>query len=127
MVKQVLVGQSNPKPTYHLFGGETTVTVQKKGHKGRNQKLALAALLALQGRPDVCLLAAGTDGVDGASDGAGAFADVEVWSAAAARGLDPTAFLEDNDSHGFFAAAGAQLYTGPTGTNVADVIFVVRE
>jgi glycerate-2-kinase len=115
------------RPVCHLLGGETTVTVVGRGRGGRNHELALATLLELHGRPGVSLLAAGTDGVDGGSDAAGAFADPEAWTTAGRLGLDPAAALANNDSHGFFSAAGAQLRTGPTGTNVMDITIFLTE
>ncbi|MBM4319806.1 MAG: DUF4147 domain-containing protein [Deltaproteobacteria bacterium] len=127
LVERVLAAPPPVRPTCHLFGGETTVTVRGLGRGGRNQELALAALLALRGRPELSLLAAGTDGIDGGSDAAGAFADARAWRAAAIQGLDPATSLADNDSHTFFSRIGAQLCCGPTGTNVADLVAIVRE
>ncbi len=97
-----------------VLGGETTVVVRGDGRGGRNQELALAAFEA----PGLVLTLA-TDGVDGASDAAGAIMD-DV-TRAASGGLDWRAFLDTNDSNGFFRRVGATLQTGPTGTNVADV------
>jgi len=105
-------------PGAWVWSGETTVTVRGDGRGGRNQELALAALEA--GWRDGLLLALATDGVDGASDHAGAIAD-----AAAARGLRPgeaRRALDRNDSAPLLARLGAALRTGPTGTNVADLL-----
>jgi glycerate-2-kinase len=121
------------EPVCLLAGGETTVTLgvatpgkvaapgSGPGLGGRNQELALAAALALAGRPGVTLLAAGTDGSDGPTDAAGAFADGGTVARAASRGWDASAALARHDSHSFFAAEGGLLRTGPTGTNVMDV------
>ncbi len=104
------------------------MTVTGPGKGGRNQELALAFLAALpRARParEVVLLAASTDGVDGPTDAAGAFASPALAGRAAALGLDPVAALAANDSHRFHGALGSLLRTGPTGTNVADVSIVL--
>jgi glycerate-2-kinase len=107
-----------------LAGGETTVTVRGAGCGGRSQELALAAAGVLDGREGIALLAAGTDGSDGPTDAAGAFADAGTLARARARGLDAGAALAANDSNGFFAAEGGLLVTGPTRTNVMDLVLL---
>jgi glycerate-2-kinase len=107
-----------------LAGGETTVTVRGPGRGGRCQELALAAALALQGGPPATLLAAGTDGSDGPTEAAGAFADAGSVARGRAAGVDAAACLDRNDSNGFFRAEGGLFGTGPTGTNVMDLVFV---
>jgi glycerate 2-kinase len=109
-------------PVCLVAGGETVVHVRGRGRGGRNQELALAAALAMAGRPSVGLLAAGTDGRDGPTDAAGAFADGGTVARGAALGLDARAALDDNDAYGFFAAEGGVLRTGPTRTNVMDLV-----
>ncbi len=114
-----------------IWGGETTVTVQGGGLGGRNQELALAFSLEIDGLQGITLLSAGTDGTDGPNDAAGA--RVEGGTAAQARslGLDPAGFLENNDSYTFFRAFDAvsdtqhHFMTGPTGTNVMDIQIVL--
>jgi len=102
-----------------LSGGETTVTVRGKGLGGRNQEFVLAALLALDGgserKTGVTIFSAGTDGVDGPTDAAGAVAR----SGKVPR--DARRFLDDNDSYHYFEREGGLIKTGPTGTNVMDV------
>jgi glycerate-2-kinase len=110
-------------PTLLLAGGETVVNVRGAGRGGRNQELALAAALALEGRKNGALLAAGTDGTDGPTDAAGAFADGGTVKRGAAHGLDARAALADNDAYGFFSTEGGLLRTGPTRTNVMDLAF----
>jgi hydroxypyruvate reductase len=111
-----------------IYGGETTVTIKGEGMGGRNQELALAAAMALGGAgvpPDApaCGVAAlGTDGTDGPTDAAGAMAFSDTIQLAKNAGLDPHAFLERNDSYHFFQQLGDLIMTGPTGTNVADVV-----
>ncbi|MBI4543117.1 MAG: DUF4147 domain-containing protein [Gemmatimonadetes bacterium] len=106
-----------------LFGGESTVTVRGPGSGGRNCELALAALRLV--REGECVLTLATDGRDN-GDLAGAIADEAVRAAAERLGLDSGAFLEANDSHGFYRRAGGYLATGATGANVADVIVALR-
>jgi len=107
-----------------LSGGELTVTIRGQGRGGPNQEYALALAIALSGMPAVAAVAGDTDGTDGgageATDPAGAFIDGETTARAIARGLDPAAFLADNNSTGFFAALGDLLVPGPTYTNVND-------
>ena len=112
-----------------LSGGELTVTIAGQGRGGPNQEYALALAIALAGMPGVAGVAADTDGTDGgaglATDPAGAFVDGETAARAKARGLDPAAFLADNDSTGFFSALGDLLVPGPTFTNVNDFRAIV--
>ena len=117
-------GRPLPRPACVVLGGETTVTVRGGGRGGRNQELALAALPALAGLDDVLLLTVATDGSDGPTDAAGAFADGTSLARAQALGLDPLAYLADNDAYTFFARLGDLLVTGPTRTNVNDLTFV---
>jgi len=111
------------RPTCIVSSGETTVHVTGRGKGGRNQEFALAAAapLAALGMP-VVLASAGTDGIDGPTDAAGALADSSTLERAAAAGVgQPGAFLANNDAHAFFAALGDLLITGPTDTNVGDL------
>ena len=112
-------------PVAVVAGGETTVRPRPGGVGGRSQHLALAAALALAGAPAV-LLAAGTDGVDGPTDSAGGCVDGETAARARAAGLDPSAALDATDSHRLLARTGDLVVTGPTGTNVADVVVALR-
>jgi len=114
-------------PLVVLAGGETTVTVRGSGRGGRNQELALGAALALADSPGIALLAAGTDGSDGPTDAAGAFADGGTVRRGHALGLDAERALSENDSYGFFAAEGGTFRTGPTRTNVMDAVFLLRD
>jgi hydroxypyruvate reductase len=107
-----------------LSGGELTVTIRGNGRGGPNQEYALALALALDGTQGIAALAGDTDGTDGgagsADDPAGAFVDGTTAARARALGLDPAAFLADNDSTAFFARLGDLLTPGPTWTNVND-------
>jgi glycerate 2-kinase len=109
--------------TAHLYGGETTVTVRGTGRGGRNLELALAALGAV--RDDELLLTLATDGRDNGPL-AGAIADAVTRRDATAAGADPSAFLAENDSYGFFSRVPHALETGATGANVADLIVALK-
>ena len=113
---------ADPAPAALLAGGELTLKVTGHGRGGRSQEFALVAAEHLEGVPGVALLAAGTDGTDGPTDAAGAFADGESLVRARQQGLDPEAALRDNDSWSLFRATGDLLITGPTGTNVMDLM-----
>jgi hydroxypyruvate reductase len=112
-----------------VAGGEPTVTLigSESGTGGRCQELALAAAQTLRHVPGaVLLLAAGTDGRDGPTTAAGAIVDGHTWDRIGAAGIDVAAALARHDSHRALAAADALLWTGPTGTNVADLVLAVR-
>jgi glycerate 2-kinase len=113
------------RPACIIAGGETTVTLRGAGKGGRNQEMALAFLAALAKSPknahNALFLAASTDGSDGPTDAAGAFASLGMLELALVKGLDPFAFLAANDSYAFFDALGLLLRTGPTNTNVCDI------
>ncbi len=109
-----------------IAGGETTVTVRGAGRGGRNQELALAAAIELAGTDDaVTLLAVGTDGTDGPTAAAGAFADAGTVARGATAGVSAADALAENDSNHFFEREGGLLVTGPTGTNVMDLALVL--
>jgi hydroxypyruvate reductase len=112
-------------PTCLLAGGETTVRVTGTGRGGRNQEFALIVAQALQHEKRWALLSAGTDGIDGPTDAAGAFADGHSMARAKAKGLDPQLALGNNDSYTFFSALGDLFCPGQTGTNVMDIKIVL--
>jgi glycerate 2-kinase len=120
-----LKARSEGKRLAILSGGELTVTVRGNGRGGPNQEYALALAGLLKDTPDVAALAADTDGADGgagsASDPAGAVIDAATFSKMKSLGLDPQAYLANNDATGFFVQTGDLLLTGPTLTNVNDV------
>ena len=118
-------GQAAAASACLICGGETTVTIRGTGKGGRNQEFALAAAVALDGKPGLTLLAAGTDGTDGPTDAAGAFADGDTCRRAEALGLHAAEFLANNDSYHFFDPLGDLLKTGPTGTNVMDLYLLL--
>jgi hydroxypyruvate reductase len=112
-----------------LSGGELTVTLRGQGRGGPNQEYALALAIHLDGAEGIAALAADTDGTDGGrgrpDDPAGAFIDATTLARARAAGLDPAAFLADNDSTGFFNGIGDLFTPGPTFTNVTDFRAIV--
>jgi hydroxypyruvate reductase len=112
------------RPFCLIAGGETTVTLRGKGKGGRNQELALSAVDELNGLENVVLVALATDGDDGPTDAAGAVVTGESAQRAESLGLDVADSLSRNDSYPFFRALGDLLQTGPTGTNVNDLIFL---
>jgi glycerate 2-kinase len=114
-------------PACILAGGEPTVVVRGEGKGGRAQELALAAAMALDGLEGVSLLCAGTDGTDGPTDAAGAFADGSTCQRARQLGLDPASHLARNDSYPFFQGIGDLFISGPTRTNVMDLICVMLD
>jgi hydroxypyruvate reductase len=114
-----------PAPACLILGGETTVTVRGDGLGGRNQELALAAAIGLDGWPNLAVATLATDGVDGPTPAAGAVVSGDTVAQAHELGLDPEAALQTNDSHTLLHAIGADLLLGPTGTNVNDLIFVL--
>jgi glycerate 2-kinase len=120
-------GASGGRARCLISGGETTVTVKGSGLGGRNTELALAFALEIEGMNGITLLSAGTDGTDGPTDAAGAFADGETVKKAKATGIDPVTYLNDNNSYEFFKKTGGLLVTGPTGTNVMDLQIVLLE
>jgi glycerate 2-kinase len=117
-------------PTCILFGGETTVTIRGNGRGGRNQEFALAAFCALQEKNISkerfpVILAAGTDGTDGNTDATGAIIDYQTVENALRLKLNPSSYLQNNDSYTFFKKVGGLLVTGPTQTNVMDLVLML--
>ncbi|MEZ4412513.1 MAG: DUF4147 domain-containing protein [Gemmatimonadales bacterium] len=112
-----------------IWGGETTVTLSgtANGLGGRCQELALAAAAELEDVPGVALLAAGTDGRDGPTDAAGALVDGTTWARVTAASRDPEEDLAAHDAYHALDAAQALVRTGPTGTNVMDIVIGMRQ
>jgi hydroxypyruvate reductase len=113
------------RPACVISGGETTVTIRGKGKGGRNQEFVLAAAIAIDGLENVAVLSGGTDGTDGPTDAAGAFADGSTINRAKHLGLDAKEYLRNNDSYSFFDPVGDLFKTGPTFTNVMDLRLVL--
>jgi hydroxypyruvate reductase len=124
---QQAIRWAGPRPACLLMGGESTVNVTGAGLGGRNQQFALSAGITLEAHPHITILSAGTDGTDGPTDAAGAVVNATIMKQAAALGLNPLAYLENNDAYHFFEQAGGLIKTGPTQTNVMDVMMAIIE
>ncbi len=121
------LGRPVAAPACLLLGGETTVSLRGAGRGGRNQELALAAALALaqaQEGARIVLASLATDGSDGPTDSAGGLADAGTVTRGRAQGLDAATHLADNNAYPFLLASGDLLRSGPTQTNVNDLIAV---
>ncbi|WP_276480326.1 glycerate kinase type-2 family protein [Paraflavitalea pollutisoli] len=125
---QAALEYDGPLPAYILQGGETTVKVTGNGLGGRNQHFVLTALKKMQeaGPRDVVFtaLSAGTDGTDGPTDAAGAIGDWYTLQRAGQAGLDIACYLQTHDAYHFFQKTDSLLITGPTQTNVMDLMMV---
>lgn len=117
---QMALKKMGKAPCVLLSGGETTVTIKGKGRGGRNSEYLLSALIAAEGHTQIYGLACDTDGIDGSQDNAGAIFTPDTLRQARQNGLDPAAFLENNDAYSFFEALDGLVVTGPTFTNVND-------
>jgi glycerate 2-kinase len=120
---ELLIGNTQVR----IWGGESTVRLPPHpGRGGRNQHLALAAARFLPDYPQLLLLAAGTDGTDGPTDAAGGLVDADTCGRVALAGLDADDCLARADAGTALAAADALVRTGPTGTNVADLVIGLK-
>ena len=124
LIRQAL-DYKGPLPACLLNGGETTVHVTGNGLGGRNQQLALAAGIAMADHHGLTFLSGGTDGSDGPTNAAGAIVDASLVKNAREKGLDPNSFLQENDAWHFFSEAGGLMITGPTQTNVMDLMITL--
>ncbi len=130
LIRQALKFKSDKneaKPVCLLFGGEPTVKMTGQGMGGRNQHLALKIAILLQCFPGITVLCAGTDGNDGPTEAAGAVVDSETIHSAILKNISAEKFLNEFDSYNFFRKAGGQIITGPTMTNVMDIVVVIVE
>ena len=112
------------RPFCLIAGGETTVTIKGDGKGGRNQELALAAVSELRDLENVMLISLATDGEDGPTDAAGAVVTGETCRRGERLGLEVADYLSRNDAYHFFQKLGDLLMTGPSGTNVNDLVFL---
>jgi hydroxypyruvate reductase len=126
IAKEVLQsGNPVSPPACIISGGETTVTVRGSGKGGRNQEFVLASALEIEGLDRVLIMSGGTDGMDGLTDAAGAFAQGDTVDRGRSRGLDAESHLARNDSYNFFRPLDDLIITGPTLTNVMDLRLVM--
>ncbi len=117
-------GQPIGRPACIIAGGETTVNVSGDGSGGRNLEVALGAVEKLDGLKDVLLITLATDGDDGATKAAGAFVDGSTLKQGLQAGMHPDEFLADNDSFTYFQRLDRLIITGPTQTNVNDLVLL---
>ena len=111
----------------YIWGGETTVQLpENPGCGGRNQQLALLLAQKIQHKANIVILCVGTDGTDGASEDAGAVVDSHTIERGSHEGLDVWTMLERADAGTFLAASGDLISTGPTGTNVMDMVIALK-
>ena len=113
------------KPACLIAGGETAVTVKGSGSGGRNSELALAFAIEITNESKIHALFAGTDGIDGPTDAAGAYCNGKSRIKSRQSGVSARDSLLNNDSYGFFKKAGDLKITGPTGTNVNDIAIIL--
>lgn len=125
MIAKEAIKYEGPRPACLLYGGESTVTIRGNGLGGRNMELALAAGIGILPYHGITILSAGTDGTDGPTDAAGAVIDSIIMKKALQNKYDPSAYLNNNDSYNFFAPHQALIKTGPTQTNVMDIVLAL--
>lgn len=118
---------SKNKPVCLLFGGESTVKMTGKGLGGRNQHLALLVSEMIRGLDGITFLSCGTDGSDGPTTAAGAIVDSFTIKNAEMKNIFPKEYIREFDSFHFFESAGGHIITGPTMTNVMDIMVVIIE
>jgi hydroxypyruvate reductase len=128
LIENSITEELAKNPFCLIAGGETTVTIEgESGKGGRSQELAHAAAVALQEFDNVALLAAGTDGTDGPTDAAGAVVDGKTVERARIQSLDPLDSLSRHDSYNFHKSTGSLIRTGPTMTNVMDIVLLLSD
>ena len=126
---EILINElMNAKPGLHIWGGESTLVLpDKPGRGGRNQSLALALACALNGIKGITVLVGATDGSDGPTDDAGAIIDGLTLQRGETNNRYAKDYLAAADAGTFLAEAGDLLSTGPTGTNVMDIVIAIKE
>lgn len=127
LISDIHISQPSLTRSAWVAGGETTVTMRGKGKGGRNQELALASAVEIENSPDVVVVSVGTDGIDGPTNAAGALVDGTTVSRGRDLGLNAKRFLERNDSYNYLSRVGDLVLTGPTGTNLNDIMIVAEE
>lgn len=129
LINQIRKLSEKSKPRIAIISfGEPTVQVTGDGLGGRNQELALRMAHALKDFDhSIAFLSAGTDGIDGPTDAAGAVITNETYSQAIASDINPKQYLDNNDSYHFFQKAGGHLKPGPTGNNLMDLHITLIE
>ena len=114
-------------PCAVIMGGETVVRIKGNGKGGRNQEMALAAAIGIDGMKDTVFVSVGSDGTDGPTDAAGGIVDGNTAGKLLALGINPQFALDNNDSYNALNASGDIIKTGPTGTNVNDISILLMK
>jgi hydroxypyruvate reductase len=126
IARQIGSGEFSPRrPCAIILGGETVVRLRGSGAGGRNQEIALAAAEGIAGIPNLVVASVGSDGTDGPTDAAGGIVDGRSLAALTAQGLNPSDILDNNDAYHGLKAINGLVITGPTGTNVNDLAFIL--
>jgi hydroxypyruvate reductase len=112
-------------PCAVIMGGETVVRIRGDGKGGRNQEMALAAAIGIEGMKNTVFISVGSDGTDGPTDAAGGVVDGDTASKLKAKGINPQSALDNNDSYNALSASEDIIKTGPTGTNVNDISILI--
>ncbi len=115
------------KPAALIYYGESTVDVNGDGLGGRNQELALASAISIEGQHSISMLSIGTDGVDGPTDSSGAIINSETTLKARKKKVEPEQYLQNNDSYHFHEEMETHIKLGPTGNNLMDLQVVIIE
>lgn len=127
VAKDLIKTLRNSDPGIHIWGGETSVILPKNpGRGGRNQHLALSAAIEIGNDKSLCLLSAGTDGTDGPTEDSGAIVDFSTIQKGLSLNMDPGIHLNTADSGSYLHATGNLITTGPTGTNVMDLVIALK-
>lgn len=124
--KLIQQSRSDGGPFCMIGGGETTVTLRGNGLGGRNLETAMAAVRGISGHQDTFFVTLGTDGEDGPTDAAGAVVSGETLEQGKNIGLEPEGFLANHDAYHYFERVGGLIKTGSTGTNVMDMVFLMK-
>ncbi len=114
--------QDSPRSLAFIAGGETVVRVTGTGLGGRNQEVALAAAIGIAGCRDTCVFSVGSDGTDGPTDAAGGYVDGDTIRRLAELNLNAASALSNNDAYHALSPINGLIMTGPTGTNVNDLV-----
>ena len=125
--KKFIKISKNKKNIALLFAGETTVTVKGKGKGGRNQELCLGVIEEISKLKNAVLVSIGSDGIDGPTDAAGAVVDNNSFEKAGKLKLDYKEYLRNNDAYHFFKKTSDLIFTGLTGSNVADIGLILKK
>lgn len=113
------------KPCAVILGGETVVHVKGEGLGGRNQELVLSAAKGIVNYEDIVIVSVGTDGTDGPTDAAGGIVDGMTVKKLIEKNIDIEDTLNNNDSYHALQSIDGLVITGPTGTNVNDLTFIL--